>query len=96
MELFRTNIWEIPLIGSVNQLQWHVNDDFTVTNQKVWLSDTGRRKALAIFEERLNEKHAHPHTGQSMAYSRLVELELRLLEKEWSGHPGLFAKLRLR
>ena len=96
MELFRTNIWEIPLIGSVNRLQWHVNDDFTVTNQKVWLSDTGRRKALAIFEERLNEKHAHPHTGQSMAYSRLVELELRLLEKEWSGHPGLFAKLRLR
>lgn len=96
MELFRTNIWEIPLIGSVNRLQWHIDDDFTVTKQKVWLSDSGRRKALAIFEERLNESHAHPFTGQSMTYSRLVELELRLLEKEWSGHPGLFAKLRLR
>jgi CRISPR-associated protein Cas1 len=96
MELFRTNIWEIPLIGSVNRLQWHVDDDFTVTKQKIWLSDSGRRKALALFEERLNETHSHPHTGQSMAYARLVELELRLLEKEWSGFPGLFAKLRLR
>ncbi len=67
-----------------------------MTKQKIWLSDTGRRKALSIFEDRLNETHAHPHTGQSMAYSRLVELELRLLEKEWSGYPGLFAKLRLR
>ena len=43
MELFRTNVWEIPLIGSVNRMQWDVDGDFTVTSQKVWLSDTGRR-----------------------------------------------------
>jgi len=26
----------------------------------------------------------------------MIELEVRLLEKEWSGEPGLFARLRLR
>lgn len=96
MELFRTNIWEIPLIGSVNRLQWNVETDFTVTANKIWLSDSGRRKAIALFEERLNDTYVHPHTGQSMAYSRMVELELRLLEKEWTGAPGMFAQLRLR
>lgn len=96
MELFRTNIWEIPLVGSINRMQWDIDHDFTVTSQKVWLSDSGRRKAIAIFEERLNETYVHPHTGQSLAYARMVELELRLLEKEWTGHPGMFAKLRLR
>lgn len=96
MELFRTNIWEIPLIGSVNRLQWNVDSDFVVTHKKVWLSDFGRRKAIALFEERLSDTYVHPHTGQSMAYSRMVELELRLLEKEWTGAPGMFAQLRLR
>jgi CRISPR-associated protein Cas1 len=96
MELFRTNIWEIPLIGSVNRLQWNVDGDFVVTLNKVWLSDSGRRKAIALFEERLSDTYMHPHTGQSMAYSRMVELELRLLEKEWTGAPGMFAQLRLR
>ena len=96
MELFRTNIWEIPLIGSVNRLQWNIETDFTVTANKIWLSDSGRRKAIALFEERLNDTYVHPHTGQSMAYSRMVELELRLLEKEWTGAPGMFAQWRLR
>lgn len=96
MELFRTNIWEIPLIGSVNRLQWNVDEDFAVSNTKVWLSDSGRRKAIALFEERLSDTYMHPHTGQSMAYSRMVELELRLLEKEWTGAPGMFAQMRLR
>jgi CRISPR-associated protein Cas1 len=96
MELFRTNIWEIPLIGSVNRQQWNPDNDFVVTHNKVWLSDSGRRKAIALFEERLCDTYTHPHTGQSMAYSRMVELELRLLEKEWTGAPGMFAQLRLR
>ncbi|MEI7462434.1 MAG: type I-MYXAN CRISPR-associated endonuclease Cas1, partial [Pirellula sp.] len=96
MELFRTNICEIPIIGSVNRMQWNIDQDFVITHQKVWLSDSGRRKAIALFEERLNDTYVHPHTGQSLAYSRMVELELRLLEKEWTGCTGLFAQLRLR
>ena len=42
-----------------------------------------------LYCERLNDTYVHPHTGQSLAYSRMVELELRLLEKEWTGESQL-------
>ena len=96
MELFRTSLWEIPLVGSVNRGQWHANDDFEIRPGQVWLADTGRKKALELFEQRLQESYKHPHTGQSLCYARIVELEARLLEKEWTGCPGLFARMRLR
>ena len=96
MELFRTLLWDIPLIGSLNRGQWSVADDFSITPGQVWLSDAGRRKAIGLFEQRLTESYRHPHTGQSLSYARIVELETRLLEKEWTGCPGLFARLRLR
>jgi len=96
MELFRTPLWEMPLIGSVNRGQWDCAVDFEITSEHVWLSEQGRKKALQLFEQRLEESHQHPHTGQSMTYARLVELEVRLLEKEWTGCPGLFAQMRLR
>ncbi len=96
MELFRTSLWEMPLIGSVNRGQWDSEADFEITPDHVWLSDQGRQKVLQLFEQRLEESHRHPHTGQSMTYARLVELEARLLEKEWTGCPGLFAQMRLR
>jgi CRISPR-associated protein Cas1 len=96
MELFRTLLWDIPLIGSLNRGHWDPAGDFSVTPGQVWLSDAGRRKAIELFEQRLTESYQHPHTGQSLSYARIVELEARLLEKEWTGCPGLFARLRLR
>ena len=56
------------------------------------------------------ERKAQPATGhqgsgipleiglieQGMEYRRHIELEVRLLEKEWSGEPGLFATTRIR
>lgn len=96
MELFRTLLWDIPLIGSLNRRQWDPAGDFSVTPGQVWLNDDGRRKAIELFETRLTESYQHPHTGQSLSYARIVELEARLLEKEWTGCPGLFARLRVR
>ncbi len=96
MELFRTLLWEMPLVGSLNRSQWDVAGDFDVRPGHVWLSDDGRRKAISLFEQRLSESYRHPHTGQSLEYGRMVELEIRLLEKEWSGTPGLFGQLRIR
>jgi CRISPR-associated protein Cas1 len=96
MELFRTPIWDIPVIGSLNRGQWDSRLDFSISPGRVWLSDAGRRKALELFESRLIESYRHPYTGQSLVYARMVELEGRLLEKEWSGCPGLFAQLRMR
>ena len=38
----------------------------------------------------------HSVVGYSLSYARLIELEVRLLEKEWCGEGGLFARFRLR
>ena len=96
MELFRLPVWDIPLIGSVNRLSWNCNEDFQITGNRVWLSDTGRKKAITLFEKRLTDKWRHTAIGYSLSYARLIELEVRLLEKEWTGSPGLFAQMRLR
>ena len=95
MDLFRVIIWDIPLIGSVNRKQWS-EDDFIITKPKVWLNNAGRKKAIKIYENRKQEKWKHPALNYSLSYARTLELEARLLEKEWTGAQGLFAKLRLR
>jgi CRISP-associated protein Cas1 len=96
MELFRVPLWDMPLVGSLNRGQWHPTDDFTVTKTKVWLSEAGRKKAIHLFEDRLQETWKHPVLNYSLSYARTIELEARLLEKEWTGEPGLFAQSRLR
>lgn len=96
MELFRVPLVDIPLLGSINRSQWSVRDDFTSTPGKVWLSAAGRAKAIALWERRLEDTWKHPVLGYSLSYARTIELEVRLLEKEWSGREGLFARARLR
>jgi CRISPR-associated protein Cas1 len=96
MELFRVTLWDMPLVGSLNRGQWHPDADFAVTRAKVWLSDDGRKKAIELFEDRLQETWKHPVLNYSLSYARTIELEARLLEKEWTGEPGLFARARLR
>jgi CRISPR-associated protein Cas1 len=96
MELFRVSLWDLVLVGSLNRGQWDPATDFSVTRAKVWLSDAGRRKAIGLFEARLGESWKHPVLNYSLSYARTIELEARLLEKEWTGEPGLFARSRLR
>ncbi len=96
MEVFRVPLVDMPVIASLNRMQWNLTDDFTQAGTHVWMSDSGRKKAISLFESRLQETARHPHTGTAMSYARLVELEARLLEKECSGAPGLFARLRIR
>ena len=96
LELFRVTLWDMTLIGSLNRGQWDVNADFAVTRAKVWLSETGRKKAIGLFEARLEESWKHPVLNYSLSYARTIELEARLLEKEWTGEPNLFARSRLR
>ncbi len=96
MELFRVPLWDMPLVASVNRLQWDVEEDFTHAGKRFWLSDVGRKKAIEVYERRKEDHWKHPVTGYSLSYARLVELEARLLEKEWAGEPGLFARMRLR
>ena len=96
IELFRVVMVDLPIIASINRGQWEVTTDFSITAQQVWLSDSGRRKLIEIYERRKSDMWKHPVLGYSLTYTRLIELEARLLEKEWTGEPGLFARMRLR
>lgn len=96
MEIFRVPLVDLVVMGSVNRGQWEVEADFTVRGQQVWLSDSGRRKFVGLYERRKEETWKHPVTGYSLTYRRLLELEVRLLEKEWCGKGGLFGQLILR
>jgi CRISPR-associated protein Cas1 len=96
MELFRVPVCDIVAVASVNRRQWSPETHFVTSRDHVWLSDTGRRQAIEVFERRLEDRWKHPVIGYSLTYRRAFELEVRLLEKEWSGDPQLFAQARLR
>jgi CRISPR-associated protein Cas1 len=81
--------------ASINRRQW-TEEHFVRTPAKVWLSDEGRKQAIKLYETRKQEVWHHPVLKYSLSYARAIELELRLLEKEWSGSPGLFAQMRIR
>jgi CRISPR-associated protein Cas1 len=100
MELFRVPLVDLPVIASINRRQWDPDEDFSISGggavQQVWLSDSGRKKLIAIYERRKQDQWKHPVIGYSLSYARLMELEVRLLEKEWMNEGGLFARFRLR
>lgn len=96
MELFRVPIVDMAILGAVNRRSFDPELDFKVTGAQIWLSDEGRRKAIEIYERRKHEEYRHPVIGYTLSYARMMELEARLAEKEWSGEPGVFARLRIR
>jgi len=106
MEIFRVTLVDLPVIGSINRRQWDETDDFQIAGDQVWLSDAGRKKFIQLYERRKADEWKHPVTGYSLSYARHLELEVRLLEKEWADNlathesnaapRGLFARMRLR
>lgn len=96
IEIFRVPLVDMPIIASINRGQWDIKGDFDIRGVQVWLSEAGKRKFVELYERRKQESWKHPVTGYSLTYRRLFELEVRLLEKEWSGEGGLFGHLVLR
>ena len=96
MEIFRVPLVDMPVMASINRNQWEKAEDFNIRGDQVWLSDAGRRKFISLYERRKEESWKHPVTQYSLTYRRLIELEVRLLEKEWMDEGGLFAQLVIR
>lgn len=96
MEIFRVPLVDMPVMGAINRGQWDVSADFEVRGNQVWLNDSGRRKFIHLYERRKQETWKHPILGYSLTYRRLIELEVRLLEKEWMGEADLFGRLIIR
>jgi CRISPR-associated protein Cas1 len=96
LELFRVPLVDLPVLASINRRQWDETEDFQIAGQQVWLSDAGQKKFIQIYERRKADQWKHPVIGHALSYARLIELEVRLLEKEWMNEGGLFARMGLR
>ena len=96
MELFRVPIVDMAVLGAVNRKMFDKDADFQCTKAQVWLSDTGRVKFIEVYERRKHEEYRHPVLDYSLSYGRMIELETRLLEKDWCGENGVFARLQIR
>ncbi len=96
MELFRVPLVDMAFVAAVNRKTFEADADFQESTGRVLLSESGRRKAIEIFERRKTDTWRHSAVGYSLSYARMIELEVRLLEKEWMGEGGVFAKFRLR
>jgi CRISP-associated protein Cas1 len=96
MEIFRVPLVDMAVMASINRNQWDMKEDFDIRGEQVWLSEVGKRKFVELYESRKQESWKHPVTGYSLTYRRLLELEVRLLEKEWMGEGGLFGQLIVR
>jgi CRISPR-associated protein Cas1 len=96
MEMFRVPIVDMAVVAALNRRTFDSDSDFIVAPGRVTMSDRGRAKIVEVIERRLQDEWRHDVVGYSLSYARIIELEARLLEKEWVGEGGLFARLRLR
>jgi CRISP-associated protein Cas1 len=96
MEMFRVPLVDMPVVAALNRKTFDPHADFDVLPGRVLLSATGRNKAIEVFERRKEDTWKHSVVNYSISYARMIELEVRLLEKEWMGEGGLFARFRMR
>jgi CRISPR-associated protein Cas1 len=96
MEMFRVPIVDMAVVAALNRRTFDADSDFILAPGRVTMSDRGREKIVEVIERRLQDEWRHDVVGYSLSYARILELEVRLLEKEWLGEGGLFARLRLR
>ncbi len=95
MELFRVPLCDMSILGAINRRTWRLSD-FDCSDLGVRLSRHVRTQVIELFERRLDATWKHPATRHSLTYRKGIELEVQLLEKEWSGSEGQFAQARLR
>ena len=96
MEMFRVPIVDMTVLGALNRRTFDADEDFAVVPGRVMLNERGRAKLVEAIESRFQDEWRHDVVGYSLSYARIVELEVRLLEKEWLGEGGLFARFRIR
>jgi len=96
MELFRVPVVDMAVVAALNRHTFDADAHFREQPGQVMLTDEGRRAIIEVIERRLADCWRHSVVGYSLSYARMLELEVRLLEKEWTGEGGLFARFRLR
>ena len=95
IEEFRPIVADSVCITMVNTNQ--ITDaDFQKTPFGTNLVDTGRRKVIAAFGNRMDSTVAHPLLGYSASYRRIMETQARLLSRHLLGEIPSYPAFRTK
>jgi len=78
MEEFRSVIADSVVLTLINN-RTVAPEDFLTWGTACQLTDTGRRKFFQAYEQRKSTQVAHPVYGYRMSYSRMLEVQARML-----------------
>lgn len=78
MEEFRTVIADSVVLTLLNKGMLSL-DDFIRWGQACYLSEMGRKKFFSLWETRKNTEVTHPIFGYKVCYSRVIEMQVRML-----------------
>jgi CRISPR-associated protein Cas1 len=78
MEEFRPVIADSVVLTLINT-EAVTKDDFIVWRDAVQLTDAGRKRFFAAYETRKSTVVTHPVYGYKMSYSRMLEVQARML-----------------
>ena len=84
MEPFRPLIADSVVLSAINN-RMVAPEHFLVAGQSVVLSDTGRKRFLLAYEQRMDAMVTHPVFGYRVSYRRLLEIQTRLLARYLTG-----------
>jgi CRISPR-associated protein Cas1 len=78
MEEFRTVLADSVVLTLLNKQMLSL-DDFIRWGQACYLSETGRKKFFSLWETRKNTEVTHPVFSHKVCYSRVIEMQARML-----------------
>lgn len=82
MEEFRSPIVDSLMLSLVNQSVLKINDFEQIhSNEGIYLTDKSRRKFLAQFESRMNERVTHPAVQTQISYREAIQLQIKLYKR---------------
>lgn len=94
-EEFRPLIADSVVLGLINNREVSV-EDFVRRAGGVALTDSGRRRAIAAYERRMNTSIRHPIFGYTVSYRRILAVQARLLARtvltEIPAYPGFVTR----
>ena len=95
MEEFRALVVDSFVAYLINS-NIFVEDDFTPPDERggVYLHPDALKKFLKHWEERLQQKVTHPHTGYSVSYRRCFELQVWEYVQVLSGEQEVYRPMR--
>lgn len=95
MEPMRPLVVDALVYGVLNKRELRV-EHFLERGGAVSMSGEGKKRFLEAYERRMGQEVTHPEFGYAISYRRLIELQVRLLDRHWSGELEAYPSFEIR